>query len=78
MYVTFRVPLMLNISLELDDQFSYPVNLNWIQRFMVSVARLVIWAGAGVCRVLEPWFLGLKGLPFGAQRKLTRQAWVCQ
>lgn len=45
--------------------FSYSVNLNWIQSFVVSVARLVIWAGAGVWRVLEPWFLRMKGLPFG-------------
>lgn len=31
---------------------SYPVNLNWIQGFAVSAARLVIWAGADVQCVL--------------------------
>lgn len=45
--------------------FSHTVSLNWIQSFVVSVARLVIWAGAGVWRVLEPWLLRMKGLPFG-------------
>jgi len=58
--------------------FSYSVNLNWIQGFVVPVARLVIWPGAGVWCVLEPWFLRVKGLPFWAQGKLRRQAWVSQ
>lgn len=58
--------------------FSYSDNLNWMQNLVVSVARLGIWDGAGVCGVPEPRFLTMKGLPLRAQRKLTRQAWVCQ
>lgn len=49
-----------------------------MQNLVVSVARLGIWDGAGVCGVPEPRLLRMKGLPLRAQRKLTRQAWVCQ
>ena len=51
--------------------FSYPVNLNWIQGFVVSVARLVIWAGAmcGVC--WSQGFSKLKAFPLGPEKADT-------
>ena len=59
------------------------VFLSWRFKWNAAVhvflrPRLVIWAGAGVWRVLEPRLLGVKGLSLRAGGKLTRQAWVCQ